>query len=90
MKRRDAARMFGRLMALEMMSTNFLTMTLGGGTPDPIAALADLRERMFNGALESNGPVGGFDEACWQEAIAALEHLFDNTRERLLGLGFET
>jgi len=84
----DAANVFGRLTALEMISTNFLTMTLGGGTPKPLTALDEMRQMMCRNTHNAVSPISEFQDQCWGEAVAALEQLFENTRERLMGLGF--
>jgi hypothetical protein len=89
MRKRDDSKVFGRIMALEMMSTNFLTMTLGGGTAEPLAALEEFRATILDQTPRKSAGIDDFQERCWEEAMAALNQLFDSTRERLLSHGFE-
>ena len=85
----DAANAFGRIIALEMMTTNFLTIAVGKGTAKPLAALDELKQTMFSSGQNADRPVGEFEDKCWDEAVQALELLFENTHKRLLSLGVQ-
>ena len=86
MDEEESANLYGRVVALEVTTRTLMTALICQSFDDPIAGLRQVRQDTLSSLQNAQRPIGRFNDLAWEEAVEAMEQMFDAIELRITSM----